>query len=64
MRVVLAYKNFAANRAVSHIGLGVTSLNAAKSLRDFGVAAEVWAIVRAAELTARLRAAAIDHATW
>ena len=61
MRVVLAYKNFAANRAVSHIGLGVTALNAAKSLRDFGVAAEVWAIVSAAELTARLRAAATDH---
>ena len=61
MRVVLAYKNFAANRAVSHIGLGVTALNAAKSLRDFGVLAEVWAIVSAAELTARLRAAATDH---
>jgi len=61
MRVVLAYKNFAANRAVSHIGLGVTALNAAKSLRDFGVVAEVWAIVSAAELTARLRAAATDH---
>ena len=58
MRVVLAYKNFAANRAVSHIGLGVTALNAAKSLRDTGIAAEVWAIVNPAELTARLRAEA------
>ena len=61
MRVVLAYKNFAANRAVSHIGLGVTALNAAKSLRDTGIAAEVWAIVNAAELTPRLRAAATGH---
>jgi hypothetical protein len=58
MRVVLAYKNFAANRAVSHIGLGVTALNGAKSLRDAGIAAEVWAIVSAAELTERLRATA------
>src|SRR5215469_5114237 len=33
MQVVLAYKNFAANRAISHIGLGVTAMNTAKSLR-------------------------------
>lgn len=61
MRVVLAYKNFAANRAVSHIGLGVTALNAAKSLRDVGIAADVWAIVGAADLTARLRQSEASH---
>ena len=50
MQVVLAYKNFAANRAISHIGLGVTALNTAKSLRDAGVNADVWPITSAAEL--------------
>ena len=29
MQVVLAYRNFAADRAISHIGLGVTALNSA-----------------------------------
>ncbi len=61
MRVVLAYKNFAADRAVSHIGLGVTALNAAKSLRDIGIRADVWAITSAADLTTRLRQSEATH---
>ena len=56
MQVVLAYKNFAANRAVSHIGLGVTALNAAKTLRAAGIQADVWPITSAADLTSQLRA--------
>ena len=61
MHVVLAYKNFAANRAISHIGLGVTALNTAKTLRDAGIAAEVWPIVSAADLRSRLRTTAASH---
>jgi hypothetical protein len=61
MPVVLAYKNFAANRAISHIGLGVTALNTAKSLRAAGVDAEVWAITSAADLQTRLRATEASH---
>ncbi len=61
MEVILAYKNFAANRAVSHIGLGVTALNSAKTLRDAGVAADVWAIASAADLRTRLRGSAASH---
>jgi len=61
MQVVLAYKNFAANRAISHIGLGVTALNTAKSLRDTGVSADVWPITSAAELSARLRQLPASH---
>jgi hypothetical protein len=57
MPVVLAYKNFAANRAISHIGLGVTALNSAKSLRHVGIETNVWPITSAAELSARLREA-------
>src|SRR5665213_422480 len=55
MQVILAYKNFAANRAVSHIGLGVTALNAAKSMRAAGIQADVWPIISAADLRNRLR---------
>jgi hypothetical protein len=54
MQLILAYKNFAANRAVCHIGLGVTALNAAKSMRASGIQADVWPIVSAAELRNRL----------
>jgi hypothetical protein len=61
MEVVLAYKNFAANRAVSHIGLGVTALNGAKCLRDAGVSADVWAIAGAADLRTRLRGSGASH---
>lgn len=61
MSVVLAYKNFAANRAISHIGLGVTALNTAQSLRSAGVRADVWPITSAAELRARLRSSDASH---
>jgi hypothetical protein len=61
MQVVLAYKNFAANRAISHIGLGVTALNSAKSLRDAGINADVWPITSPAELRAQLRQSPASH---
>jgi hypothetical protein len=61
MQVVLAYKNFAANRAVSHIGLGVTALNAAKTMRAAGIQADVWPIVNAAELRSRLNKSGVTH---
>ncbi|HEX4276380.1 MAG TPA: glycosyltransferase [Bryobacteraceae bacterium] len=61
MHVVLAYKNFAANRAISHIGLGVTALNSAKSLRTAGINADVWPIISAAELRAQLRKTPATH---
>jgi hypothetical protein len=57
LRVILAYKNFAANRAVSHIGLGVTALNSAKTLRDAGVITDVWAITSSHHLAQQLTAA-------
>jgi hypothetical protein len=53
-RLILAYKNFAANRNISHIGLGVAALNTAKVLRANGIAAEVWPITNAAELSGLL----------
>lgn len=55
MNVVLAYKNFAANRNISHIGLGVAAINTAKVLRRAGIATEVWPIVSAADLRKRLK---------
>jgi hypothetical protein len=56
MQVILAYRNFAANRAISHIGLGVTALNAAKSLRAEGIEAAVWPITSATDLSNQLKA--------
>lgn len=45
MRVVLAYKNFAAHKNVSHIGLGVAGLNTQKTLIKHGITSEVWPIL-------------------
>ena len=53
-RVILAYKNFAANRSISHIGLGVTAMNSARFLRGQEIEADVWAITSAQELRQRM----------
>lgn len=60
IRLVFAYRNFAASRGVSHIGLGVSAANTARTLRAHGVWAEVWPITSADELQHRLRA---EHAS-
>ena len=60
-RVILAYKNFAANRNISHIGLGVAAMNTAKVLRSRGIAAEVVPVVNAADLSASLDTS-VSHA--
>ena len=54
MKVAIAYKNFAANRNISHIGLGVAGLNTTKSLRRAGIQALIWPLVDAAHLRSRL----------
>lgn len=61
MRVVLAYKNFAIHRNVSHIGLGVAAVNTAKVLCAEGIEAEVWPILSGADLRRRLMARAAHH---
>ena len=61
MSVVLAYKNFAANRNISHIGLGVAALNTAKVLRREGIQTNVWPILSAADLRARLQKEPAEH---
>jgi hypothetical protein len=53
-RIVLCYKNFAAGRRISHIGLGVAAINTCKVLREQGVQAEVWACRDAADLRQNL----------
>ena len=54
MSIVLAYKNFAARRNISHIGLGVAAINTAKVLQRDGIPTEVWPIISAADLRQRL----------
>lgn len=41
LRVVIGYKNFAANQGISHIGLGVSAVNNAKYLQSAGVQTEI-----------------------
>lgn len=53
-RVVITYKNFPVAHNVSHIGLGVSALNTAKVLQQNGIAADVWPILGAKDLAARL----------
>ena len=54
MSIILAYKNFRANRNISHIGLGVAAINTAKVLQRDGLPTQVWPVVSAADLRARL----------
>ena len=61
MKIIIAYKNFAASRAISHIGLGVTALNIARTLRSLGFTADVWAITGAADLERRLQQTPVSH---
>ena len=61
MSVVLAYKNFAANRNISHIGLGVAAINTAKVLRREGIKTDVWPILSAGDLRARLQTNPVEH---
>lgn len=53
-RVVLAYKNFAVNKNISHIGLGVAALNTCATLRRLGYWVEIWPIVSAQGLASQL----------
>jgi glycosyltransferase involved in cell wall biosynthesis len=57
VHLVIAYKNFAANKGISHIGLGVTALTNAKILNDAGFWTEVWPIVSIDDLRTKLAAA-------
>ena len=56
-RVVITYKNFPIAHHVSHIGLGVSALNTSKSLREAGIHTDVWPILNAKDLAARIEAA-------
>jgi hypothetical protein len=53
-RLVIAYKNFAANRNVSHIGLGVSAMQNLRALRAEGYIAEVHAVASGQELLSLL----------
>lgn len=43
-RVAICYKNFAANKGISHIGLGVSAMQNCRALKAAGILAEVWPI--------------------
>ncbi len=50
LRVVLAYKNFAAMHGISHIGLGVSAINACKVLQKAGIKAQILPLKNEVEL--------------
>ena len=54
MKIIYAYKNFAANKGISHIGLGVSALNTCKTLTAHGMPAEVWPIIDGNNLRQKL----------
>src|SRR5438093_13136103 len=54
IRIALAYKNFAANQGVSHIGLGVGIDNTRRTLEDHGIWCTVWPIVNVKDLANRI----------
>lgn len=56
VHIVLAYKNFAANQGVSHIGLGVSALNNAKVLNTHGINTSIYPIVSIADLKKQIAA--------
>lgn len=41
VRVALVYRSFAANRGISHVGLGVAALLTQRTLQEAGIWAEV-----------------------
>jgi hypothetical protein len=59
--LILAYKNFAANRNISHIGLGVSALNTSKVLSRHGIEVDVWPITKACDLASRLKQRPATH---
>ena len=60
-KLILAYKNFAAHKNISHIGLGVSALNTSKVLAKQGVDSEVWPVMQASDLAARLQQSPATH---
>lgn len=60
VRVVFFYKNFAINRGISHIGLGVSAANTMKVLLKTGIWAEVKPAVSAKDIDDTLTAMQAD----
>lgn len=54
VRIAFAYKNFAAKKGISHIGLGVSIDNTRRTLVDHGIWCTVWPIVSVGDLEAQL----------
>ncbi len=61
LRVILAYKNFAARQGVSHIGLGVSAINSAKTLHRRGIRADVLPLANPADIATFLRTVRPDE---
>jgi hypothetical protein len=58
---IFAYKNLAAYKNISHIGLGVAALNTSRVLHRHAVDVEVWPIAQSQDLADRLRQTNATH---
>ena len=54
VKVAICYKNFAAKKGISHIGLGVSAINTAKTLRHHHIWADVWPVTSAKDIDQQL----------
>jgi glycosyltransferase involved in cell wall biosynthesis len=60
-RLAIAYKNFAAHKGISHIGLGVTAMTNAKVLTAKGHDVEVWPVTNNVDIVNALQAKHPTH---
>lgn len=63
-RVLLCYKNFAAHPGVSHIGLGVSAMNTAKTLNSIGIKTEILPLKDQFDLRKNLNIAKAQGITY
>lgn len=64
LRVLLCYKNFGAHVGVSHIGLGVSAMNASKTLNSLGIATEILPLKDQHDLRKNLNLAKSNGVTY
>ena len=61
LQLAIAYKNFAAYKGISHIGLGVAALNNSKVLAANGASVAVWPVTNNIDIVRQIIASKPDH---
>ena len=61
VRLAIAYKNFAAYKGISHIGLGVAALSNSKVLAGRGYSTSVWPVTTNVDIVNRIKSGPPTH---